>query len=362
MATSLHAPADVTTPPTVRVLHYLNQFFAGFGGEEQGGLAPRVIEGPLGPGRVLEAALRRQGRVVATLVCGDDAFARDPDGTVDALAALAREHAADVLVAGPAFDAGRYGLACVRVCGGVGAALGIPSVTAMAPRNPAVGVAPREPFILPAGESAVGMADAVARLGRFALRLGRGEEIGAAEPEGYLPRGRRTNVVEPRSAAARAVDLLVAKLAGAPWLSEIPLPATDEWRPVARVGDVRAARIALLTEGGIVPLGNPDRIESRRATRWQKYPIAGLDRIGPDRYECVHAGFDTRWVAADPHRVLPLDVARELERERRIGTLHDHYYVTVGCGTTVEAARSFGEAMARDLGRERVDGAIMTAT
>jgi len=206
------------------------------------------------------------------------------------------------------------------------------------------------------------VSDALARLARFAPRLARGEEIGPAAGEGYLPRGRRVNVLEPRTAAARTVDLLLAKLAGASCSSEIPLPSPTAWHAAGPVKDVATARIALVTEGGIVPRGNPDRIESRRATRWRKYPIRELDRLSPERYECVHAGFDTRWVGADPHRVLPLDVARELEREGRIGALHDHYYVTVGCGTTVEAARSFGEEIGRDLVREGVRGVVMTAT
>jgi glycine reductase len=244
----------------------------------------------------------------------------------------------------------------------LGTALGIPAATAMFPRNPAVAVHSREMFVLPATETSVGMADALGRLARFAGRLARGEEIGPAEGEGYLPRGRRVNVLEPRTAAARTVDLLLAKLAGASWSSEIPLPSPTAWHAAAPVKDAATARLALVTEGGIVPRGNPDRIESRRATRWQRYPIAGLDRLTPDHYECVHAGFDTRWVSADPHRVLPLDMARELEHEGRIGALHDHYYVTVGCGTTVEAARSFGEAIAGDLLREEVTAAVMTAT
>ena len=346
----------------IRALHYLNQFFAGLGGEEHADLGPRIISGPVGPGRVLESLMGGGGRVVATLVCGDDAFARDPAGALESLIALAAAQEAAVLVAGPAFNAGRYGMACTEVAGTLGTRLGIPAVTAMFPANPAVALAPRHVFTLPATETAMGMPDALARLASFALRLARGEEIGAADTEGHLPRGRRVNVLEPRTAAARAVDLLRAKLGGAPWASEIPLPSPREWHAVSPVASVGRARIALMTEGGIVPRGNPDRIESRRATRWRKYGIAGLDRIEPAHYDCVHAGFDTRWVSADPHRVLPLDVARELEREGRIGVLHDHYYVTVGCGTTVEAARSFGEAMAVDLARDGVTGVVMTAT
>src|SRR2546428_1583235 len=83
-------PRDSMEP--VRVLHYLNQFFAGLGGEEQTGLTPRAITGPVGPGRALETLMGGGGRVVATLVCGDNAFARDPAGSLEVLVALARAH------------------------------------------------------------------------------------------------------------------------------------------------------------------------------------------------------------------------------------------------------------------------------
>ena len=44
----------------------------------------------------------------------------------------------DVVVAGPAFDAGRYGLACGRICQATVEELGVPGVTGLFPENPAV--------------------------------------------------------------------------------------------------------------------------------------------------------------------------------------------------------------------------------
>ena len=76
----------------------------------------------------------------------------------------------------------------------------------------------------------------------------------------------------------------------------------------------------------------------------------------------MHAGFDTRWVADDPNRVLPLDAAREIARAGAIGALHDRYYVTVGVGTTTAHARRFGREMAAALVRDGVAAAVMTAT
>jgi glycine reductase len=344
----------------VRVLHYLNQFFAGFGGEGEAGSPPCLEPRPLGPGRLLEHNLAGGGRIVGTLVCGDERFHREPAACIDALARLAATCDADVLVAGPAFDAGRYGIACGHVAGALGARLGIPSVTAMFPDNPAVALHRGETYILPTPATAVGMGDAMARLAAFSMRLAAGDPIGAAEEEGYLPRGRRLNVLRPRSAAERVVNALLLKLHGTPSAGEIQVPADEPLCPAPAVARLSAARIALITEGGIVPRGNPDRIESRRATSWRGYPLP--DRLSPEGYECVHAGFDTRWVAADPNRVLPLDAARKIARAGVIGALHDRYYVTVGVGTTAEHARRFGREIAAELTRDGVAAAVMTAT
>ena len=53
------------------IVHFLNQFFAGLGGEEAADVAPSRIEGPVGPGRGLEGA----GLPIdVTISCGDNYF------------------------------------------------------------------------------------------------------------------------------------------------------------------------------------------------------------------------------------------------------------------------------------------------
>ncbi|MCH7997834.1 MAG: glycine/betaine/sarcosine/D-proline family reductase selenoprotein B, partial [Chloroflexi bacterium] len=61
----------------LRVVHYLNQFFAGIGGEEKADTPPQVSDGPLGPANALDNALAAgdEGRVVATVLCGDNYLA-----------------------------------------------------------------------------------------------------------------------------------------------------------------------------------------------------------------------------------------------------------------------------------------------
>ncbi len=56
----------------MRVVHYLNQFFAGLGGEEKAGALFETREGAVGPGKLLEQLLGDGAQVVMTLVSGDN--------------------------------------------------------------------------------------------------------------------------------------------------------------------------------------------------------------------------------------------------------------------------------------------------
>ena len=114
----------------VRVVHYLNQFFGGIGGEERAQTPLEVREGPVGPGRALQQALGAEGTVVATLVCGDDYVAEREEAAGASMREALQRYQPDLVIAGPAFDSGRYGLGCALACR-VARSLGIPAVTGM---------------------------------------------------------------------------------------------------------------------------------------------------------------------------------------------------------------------------------------
>ena len=115
-------------------------------------------------------------------------------------------------------------------------------------------------YIVETSISAAGMRQALPVMGTLAEKLLEGGEIGFPEEEGYIAQGFRVNVHTKKNGAERAVDMMIKKLRGEPYVTELPMPVFDRVKPAPAVKDMAHARIALITSGGIVPQGNPDHI------------------------------------------------------------------------------------------------------
>ena len=77
--------------------------------------------------------------------------------------------------------------------------------------------------------------------------------------------------------------------------TELPMPVFDEVAPAAPLADPAKARIALVTEGGLVPKGNPDGLESSRASKYLRLSLEGLRTLEMcirDRCHLVLSGRD----------------------------------------------------------------------
>ena len=156
--------------------------------------------------------------------------------------------------------------------------------------------------------------------------------------------------------------MLLNKLADKPYVTEYPMPNFDRVAPNPAVKDITKARIALVTSGGIVPKGNPDHIESSSASHYGEYNIDGVMDLTAETYETAHGGYDPVYANEDPDRVLPVDVLRDLEKEGKIGKLHEFFYTTVGNGTAVASAKAFAEEFSKKLLDAKVDAVILTST
>ena len=345
-----------------RIIHYINQFYAGIGGEEKADVTPEIREGVVGPGMALKAALGTDAEIVATVVCGDSYFASNMEKASAEILDMMKKYKPDAVVAGPAFNAGRYGTACGAVCEAVVKQLGIPAVSGMYPENPGVEMYKKSFYIVETPDSAAGMKKAVPAMAALVLKLLKGEKLGTPAEEGYIERGVRKNKFYDKLAAERAVDMFTAKLKGEPFVTEYPMPVFDRVAPNPAVKDMKNAVIALVTSGGICPKGNPDHIEASSASKFGEYDITGVMDLTSDGYCTAHGGYDATYADQDADRVLPVDVLRDMEKAGVFKKLHNKFYTTVGNGTAVASAKKFGAEIARRLIADGVTAVILTST
>jgi glycine reductase complex component B subunit gamma len=346
----------------MRIVHYLNQFFGGVGGEEKAGMALEVREAAVGPGKLLEQLLGDGAKVILTLVCGDNYAVENQEEMIAAALDRIRDTKADLFVAGPCFQAGRYGMAAGALCSAIQAHLKIPAVTAMSEENPGADLYREMLYIVDSGINAAKMRDVVIKMARLAQKLVSRAEIGLPREEGYLTRGLIRDQFVERTAAERLVDMILAKVKGEPFESEMAPTAFAPVPMPPALKDLSTAKLLLITDGGLVPKGNPDNIQGSAATRWGSYSIEGCDDLKGENYEISHGGYDPQFVREDPDRLVPLDALRELEKEGVIGKLHEEFLATSGLANPLSNTRRMGREMAEKAKRDGIDAVILTST
>lgn len=345
-----------------KAIHYINQFFAGIGGEEKADHKPEIREGQVGPAMALNSML--DAEVTHTIICGDNYIGSNTEEAVEEILGFLEDKEFDIFVAGPAFQAGRYGVACGTIGKAVKEKYDVPVITSMNIENPGVEMFKKDMYIFEGGKSAAKLKDDVKVMADFANKILNDQQTLSAEEEGFYPRGIRRQVWLDSEipAAQRGVEMLIKKLNDEPFVSELPIPKQDKVDVAEPIKDLSKANIAVVTTGGIVPIDNPDRIQSASATRWGRYDISKMDRLQAGEYKTIHAGFDPAAADKDPNVIVPLDAMRKFVEEGKIGKLHDYFYSTVGTGTTQAEASKMGKEIIEKLKEDKVDGVILTST
>jgi len=345
-----------------KAIVYLNQFFGQIGGEEKAGFEPVIREGQVGP--AMQMAKTLHAEITHTVICGDNCMGSNPDETCAKILDMLDGLEFDIFLAGPAFQAGRYTVACGLICKAVKEKFGVPVVTSMNVETPGVNMFRKDMYIMQGANSAAKMRKDLANMVTLANKLLDGEEIGPADKEGYFPRGIRHQVwrEDAKPAYERMIDMLLKKVNGLPFVTEMPIPKIDRVPIAPALKDLKKAKIALLNTGGIVPVNNPDRIQSASATRWGRYNIEGADGLEGGVFKTVHAGFDPAAADADPDVITPVDALRALEKENFFGKLHNWFYTTVGTGTTESEAARMAKEIVPYLKEDCVDAVIMVST
>lgn len=348
----------------LKAVYYINQFFAGIGGEDKADVGLSYVNEPKGPAVGIETFWNKEMKVERTIICGDNYINTDEkyNEIKEELKRIIKEVNPDVFIAGPGFNAGRYGVACAKVCDFVNNELGIPSITAMWWENPAINMYVRNNYILPTTETAAGMKKVLPNLAKFALKLAKKEDIGPAKIEGYFPRGYRYNMFGEKTGGQRVVEMLIDKLKGRSFQTEVPFRELEQVKAATKITDMKNTVIGLITTGGLVPVGNPDKLKQAFADNYGKYKMIEIDSLKKGEFESIHGGYDTTDASDDPNRLIPLDQIRELQKEGIIKKVDDYFYTLCGVGTNVDNSKEMGARIAEELIDSGVNAVILTST
>ena len=215
-------------------------------------------------------------------------------------------------------------------------------------------------YIIETADSAAKMRQAIKEMATLTNKIIEGKKLSPKE-DNYLAQGRRLTEFSDKIGARRAVEMLLKRFNDEEFETELPMPEFDEVEPAAPIADMSKATIALITTGGVVPEGNPDKVQSASAQKWAKYDVSDLDEL-KGKFITIHGGFDPVYCNAKADRVAPLDQLTRLKKMRVIGNVFKYFYTTTGTGTSVANAKRFGKEIGQELKDANVDGVIMTST
>lgn len=343
------------------IVFYTNQFFGQIGGEEKAYTEPQFHDGPVGNANAFVGKIKN-AEIVSTIICGDNYYVENMDKVKAFIKEKLKDKKIDLIIAGPAFNAGRFGIACADVCSYIKKDLNIEAITGLYWENPAVEMYKKDIYILEVAKSAAGIRKAVPLMADFASKILNGEEIGPPKQEKYYAKGKRINVFKDKNGAERAVEMLLKRLKKEPFETELEISVYEKVNPAEPLKDLKTAKIALCTTGGIVLMGNPDHIPAATAKIYKMYDIFNKDSLKEGEFESVHAGYDPVYANKDPNRVAPLDTLKKLEKEGFIGSVYPYLTTTTGNSTSVADATRMGKEIADKLVQDSVDGVILTST
>ena len=184
-------------------------------------------------------------------------------------------------------------------------------------------------------------------------------------PDGLTGEKNQDNIVPfinyKEAAPKRCLEMLLKKHRGEHFQSEVIMVSPEKPKIPNLHKKLNEAKILLMTDGGLVPKGNPEELPSTNAKICLAYSIQGCEALKPDKYEVSHQGYDNQYVNADPNRLLPVDIMRELEKEGIIGKLCDIFLTTAGVMTLTEESIRLGKRIASSIRQYEVDAVIITS-
>ena len=156
--------------------------------------------------------------------------------------------------------------------------------------------------------------------------------------------------------------MLLDKLAGRPYATEIPIESLEPVPIAPPITNLKEFCLAMVSTAGVVKAGNPDGFKMHRNNIWKKYVIDSLDSMTETKWDVRHGGYNNMYMIENPNYGVPLDTCRQLQKEGVFAKLYPHFYTTPGCNGLISAMTRMGQEMAADMKANKVDIALVVST
>jgi glycine reductase len=239
-------------------------------------------------------------------------------------------------------------------------------VTGIYPDNPGVETyrqyKDRTVYAFPTTEVVSGMGEVLPKIAQCLSKIATGIDVGTPAEEGYITRGHRRDRSVDDNGAVRAVRMLIDKLAGRPFITEIPVESLETIPVPAKMTNLKDAQLAIVTTSGVIARGNPDGFRGYQNTKWTKYSIENMNSMLDGDWDVIHGGYNTEFMKKNPNFGVPLDACRDMEKEGLFAKLYPHFYVVPGARGLLSIMHQIGKEMALDMKADGVDGVILVST
>lgn len=120
----------------MKIVMIYDQIQSGMGAKDDRMVPLGILKEPVGPAVMMEPYLKEHdGRVLATLYCGNGTYMADPDETARKLVAMVGKLNPDVVICGPAFNYAEFAEMSARVAFDIAKTGTIPAIAAMSEEN-----------------------------------------------------------------------------------------------------------------------------------------------------------------------------------------------------------------------------------
>jgi glycine/betaine/sarcosine/D-proline reductase family selenoprotein B len=154
------------------------------------------------------------------------------------------------------------------------------------------------------------------------------------------------------------------KLNGEPFESEVTGSKIETVNPAPPIKDPSRCEIALASDGGLVPQGNPDGLASKANGRWATYELDTFlpETFDSSNYEIMHTGYFIHEVIENPNRLIPVDAIRDLVKAGKIGKLHNSFFSTSGGISAPRRCDEMGDEIGAEIKKRGIHAVILTST